>query len=138
MQAKIIRRIFPFLSNYVYVTRKKDVVDLLNHYPAPTSSGCRPLLPLDLPRRSSLRGERLQALSSNRSGFLQAPARTPSFKSVIPKEVTHNQTDQIRYYLRCNKMNLVLITYLFRCDRPAGKRAAAHPNYETDCSICQG
>ena len=63
MQAKIIRRIFPFLSNYVNVTRKKDVVDLLNHYPAPTSSGCRPLLPLDLPRRSSLRGERLQALA---------------------------------------------------------------------------
>ena len=46
MQAKIIRRIFPFLSNYVNVTRKKDVVDLLNHYPdqfcVPPAAAARP------------------------------------------------------------------------------------------------
>ena len=81
MQAKIIRRIFPFLSNYVNVTRKKDVVDLLNHYPdqfwVPPAAAARPP-----PQEQSQGGA--SSSSSNRSGFLQAPARTPSFKSVIP------------------------------------------------------
>ena len=33
LDSSVVKKIIKFLSNYVYVTRKKNVVDLLNHHP---------------------------------------------------------------------------------------------------------